>query len=174
MSTEQKKTARPKAKPDIESDLAIARAAQQRRREEAPLTTLAQARKVPQKVQMETYAPECIDKKDGRGRVIKKADWHGMHGDRDKYREYLQAGYEPVLDERGEPVYYGGDPALKIPVELYERDLKQAKMLSDAMVGEKFAEESANTKANPVAQDEVTELIKPGDPRYDQIEKGDF
>lgn len=173
--SEEKKTAKLKLSAELEHDLAIARAAQQRKREEAPLTTLAEIRKIPQKVQMETYAPECIHVKDGRGRIVKKAKWHGAHMDAKKYRQYLHEGYEPIVDDKGEPVIYEGDPAMKIPIEQYERGLRQAELLSDAMVEEKWAEESKKTKANPVAHDEVTHVIKPDDPRYEEIERtGDF
>lgn len=155
--------------PDILDDIAKAKLARERKRQQAPEMAIGEIVEIPQKKLFRQFCPEAVRSKDNP-----EPKWHVMFGDKTLYRQYVESdGYEPVL-HKGQPVKFGadGDIMLKIPMDLYERGIAIAKARSDRMVEAKMRHETVETRNNPAAHDEKTEILKPGTKRYAEVEAG--
>lgn len=78
----------------------------------------------------------AIDNVDERASLAKrhKADgWHLFYGDRTKHRDYLEDGYEPVMEE-GEQVHHKGDPLYRISEATHLERRRRSEMESIAIV----------------------------------------
>ena len=58
------------------------------------------------------YAPECLDKHDSRGKLVKRAAYTAFFADRKKLAQRAAAGYVPVLGDDGKFVTNGGGDVL--------------------------------------------------------------
>lgn len=59
--------------------------------------------------------------------------WHMFYGDRQKVKDYIEEGYEPVMEE-GQQVHHKGDPLFRIREATYVARRQQAEMDSIAIV----------------------------------------
>ena len=102
---------------------------QNARRKAAPNVTAAMNTAAPQKELERIHVPECVDEKNAKGQVTKKAPMHGMYimATPEEIREYALKGYKPsksVID--GKPVMVWNSIHVQCPVEQYEQGLEVA------------------------------------------------
>jgi len=83
-----------------------------------------------------------IDNVDERAAIANKYALTGykmVYGDRDKTRDYLDQGYEPVTDA-GQAVHHKGDPLYRVKASYYEErkrrsELESVQILEQARMG---------------------------------------
>jgi len=140
---------------DIQDDLRLAEIARERKRKVAPGILAAGPKLIEQKKLMQQFCPESCGK---------NPKWHSMFGDADLYKQYINEGYEPVLD-KGEPIRFGksGDILMKIPQDLHEQNLAVAVARDRQRTSEGWNKEKAKNRKNPVAHGERVKMVRPGD-----------
>jgi hypothetical protein len=144
---------------EIAEYLAMAKAAQAKKRAQAPELSMKEATQVEQKRMFAMYCPEAVGP---------NATYHVMMGDRELLRQNVQEGYEVVLD-KGRMVTYGkaGDVMLKIPLDLHKRNLQIPVMKDKRMQEAHRNEEIVGNRKNPASGGERITIAKPGEPVYD-------
>lgn len=80
-----------------------------------------------------------VDERAALANQHKSAGRHMFYGDRDKVRDYLLMGYEPVMED-GEQVHHKGDPLFSIAENVFkarrQRDeLESVNILEQARMG---------------------------------------
>jgi hypothetical protein len=83
-----------------------------------------------------------IENVDERAQIAKKYQLDGykmVFGDRTKTRDYLDQGYEPVMDE-GQAVHHKGDPLYRVNAAYYQdrkrrAELESVQILEQARMG---------------------------------------
>jgi hypothetical protein len=73
-----------------------------------------------------------VSKEDERSTLAKRHShdgWHLFYGDRDKVKDYLADGYEPVMEE-GEQVHHKGDPLMRIKAETFKARRERSELES--------------------------------------------
>lgn len=148
-------------KNQLQLDVERAEAAAKRRLE-APEISMSAVDAVPVDAFLETYCPECFDRKASNGRIV-KAKFHAFTGDRTKHALYLEQGYVPKVIN-GEHKHINGDPVYTIDQRIYDSMLRENDMKSRKMLGEKrkHDDKSIKTQNQDTEDDEYKEEIVDG------------
>ena len=91
--------------------------------------------------------------------------FHYWFGDRDLLDEYFDKGNEPALTREKKWEHYQGDPCLRIPTDIYMRELERLAATSRRMIKDGPIMEAAEMQAakdlgvNPESISEQTEII---------------
>ena len=153
---------------DIDNINALAEEAQARRKA-APNVTMSAGITVSQKEKIRLCcSKECVDVKDGSGKVVKKAPRHAIWvpANPQEMRTWGMRGYrvEPS-DLDGQPVLDLNSILMSCPTSQFEEILAQNQANSDAML----AEPSDTKQAGGNAVVESVEKITPGSEAHDAI-----
>jgi len=152
---------------EIAEYLKLAKAAQAKKREQAPELTLKEATEIPQKAKIKLYCPEAVVTSE-EAKKGKRPKYHAMFGDNKLLRQYAQEGYEIVTDH-GQMVTHGdsGDVLVKIPTDLHDRMLQIPVLKDKRMQDAHRHDEAVAISKNPAAGGEQVVVAKPGEPVYD-------
>ena len=145
--TDEKKTPSVKTAlipQDGQDDIELARIAQARLRDQAPETMIAESLQIPQKKLISQFCPEAVGP---------NATHHAWFGDSVQYKQNLHDGNEPVYD-RGQKILYGGDPMLKIPIDIHKKRMQASADRGNKILSKDWVKDAKAEKASHLTRKE--------------------
>ena len=139
---------------EIKADIARADEIQKQMRRDAPTADVNAPYEDPRDRQVRRYVPESVGtSRNPKGPKFKivggvGATMSARYTAEDKYRDRLNQGWKPVVDETGQIVQQNGDMLMSRPIQFSQRQIERSAATSRQRVKMKDAETADNPLMN--------------------------